>query len=85
MVSIWNDISEIQECLRRRMKEWKVPGLSLVIIKDGDAIHSNGYNFEITRESSANISIGIGILADQEIVDIDSPAKKICLSFSYII
>jgi len=76
--------------VERTMAEWKVPGLSLAVVKDGRVIHARGYGhrdlerrlpvtprtlFAIGSISKSFTATGLSILADEGKLDWDRPVR----------
>ena len=72
------------------MKEWKVPGLAIAIVKDGKVLYAKGYGhrdvkkglpvttntlFAIGSCSNAFTAAAMGILVDEKKLDWDKPAR----------
>ena len=72
------------------MKEWKVPGLALSIVKDGELVYSNGYGYRdpdkglkmdadtlyrIASNSKAFASMSLAMLVDEGKLEWDKPVK----------
>ncbi|MCD4783390.1 MAG: serine hydrolase [Candidatus Eremiobacteraeota bacterium] len=81
-------INEIEEIVTRSMKEWKVPGVAMAVIKDGRIIYTKGFGYRdaknklpVTTEtvfpigscSKAFTSFIAGLLVDEGILDWDKP------------
>lgn len=73
------------------MKDWKVPGLSLAIVKDGKIVYAKGYGFRdvakklpvtpdtlfaIGSNSKSFTAAALGILADEGKLDFDKPVRE---------
>lgn len=73
------------------MKDWKVPGLSLAIVKDGKVVYAKGYGFRdvakklpvtpdtlfaIGSNSKSFTAAALGILADDGKLDWDKPVRE---------
>ena len=76
--------------VERAMEEWKVPGLAVAVIKDGEVIHCRGYGYRDVEKRLAVTSrtlfaigsisksftvTGLGMLADQGKLDWDRPVR----------
>ncbi len=88
----WNErMRDFDRCLKEKMEEWKVPGLALAIVKDGNVILSGGYGlrnkagnkevtentvFAIGSSTKAFTASAAGILADEGKLEWDAPVKK---------
>ena len=74
------DLKKIDQYIEKARKEWKVPGMSVAIVKDGYIVHSKGYGvleqgksarvdentlFAIASNTKAFISSAIGTLVDR--------------------
>ena len=90
-------IEEIDEFITEIMKEWKVPGLSIAVVKDDSAIIVKGYGlrdiknklpvtpqtlFGIASCSKAFTCTDIGILVDQEKLTFGKSVKNVIPEFS---
>jgi len=78
------------------MKEWKVPGLAIAIVKDGEVIHAKGYGFRDVEKKlpvtprtlfaigsitkSFTVTV-LGMLADEGKLDWDKPVPEYLPSF----
>ncbi len=73
------------------MKDWKVPGLSLAIVKEGKIVYAKGYGyrdvakklpvtpdtlFAIGSNSKSFTAAALGILADEGKLDFDKPVRE---------
>ena len=73
------------------MKDWKVPGLSLAIVKDGKIVYAKGYGFRdvakklpvtpdtlfaIGSNSKSFTAAALSILADEGKLDFDKPVRE---------
>ena len=78
----------LDEFINSRMKEWKVPGLSIAIVKDGQVIYSKGYGLRNAKENlpvtpqtlfaigsitKSFTALAFNMLADDGKVDLDKP------------
>ncbi|MFQ5926567.1 MAG: serine hydrolase [Terriglobia bacterium] len=85
------NLEGLDEFIVRVMKEWKVPGLALAIVKDGEVIHAKGYGYRDVEKKLAVtprtlFAIGsitksftvtaLGILADEGKLDWDKPVRE---------
>ncbi len=90
------DFNGFDEFVTEAMKEWKVPGLAISIVKDGEVIYSQGYGYrdkekklKVTPEtlfaigscSKAFTAASMGILVDEEKLEWNKPARKYLPSF----
>lgn len=77
--------------IEEQMKAWKVPGLSIAVVKDGEVIMMEGYGhrdidqrlpvtpntlFAIGSTTKAFTALAAGILADEGTLDLDTPVKE---------
>ena len=84
-------IHVIDEFVRDRMKSGDIPGLSIVVIKDGRQILERGYGyanlengtkvtehtcFEIGSNSKAFTALGILLLEQKGVIGLDDPVRK---------
>jgi CubicO group peptidase (beta-lactamase class C family)/Tol biopolymer transport system component/poly(3-hydroxybutyrate) depolymerase len=73
------------------MKEWKLPGLAIAVVKDGKVIHANGYGFRDAEKqlpvtpktvfaigsiSKSFTATGLGMLVDDGKLDWDKPVRS---------
>lgn len=80
----------LDQLIDEGLKEWKVPGLALSVVKDGELLYSNGYGFRdpekglkmnadtlyrIASNSKAFVSLSLAILADEGKLDWDKPVR----------
>lgn len=90
-MSINDKFEGLDEFLSGIMKEWKVPGMAVGIVKDGETVYSGKLGlrnikenlkvtedtlFAIGSESKAFNSMAIGMLVDDGKLDLDTPIKK---------
>ncbi|UCE19600.1 MAG: serine hydrolase [Gemmatimonadota bacterium] len=76
--------------INQAMEEWKVPGLAVSVIKDGEVIHSKGYGYkdleskdEVTTKTLFSIAsvtksfttTAAAMLVDEGIIDWDTPLR----------
>ena len=84
------DKQEFREFVKKEMKDWKVVGTAVLIVKDGKVIFSEGFGyrdlekklpvdsktvFPIASCTKTFTSLAIGILADEGKVDLDKPIR----------
>jgi N-acyl-D-amino-acid deacylase len=77
--------------VERAMAEWKVPGLAVAVVKDGEVVHCRGYGyrdqekrqavtartlFAIGSISKSFTVTGLGMLADRGQLDWDRPVRE---------
>ena len=89
-------LTGLDEFVAAQMKEWKVPGVAVAVIKDGKVIHSKGYGyrdvkkqlpvtsktlFAIGSSSKAFTVMSLGVLVDQGKLDWDKPVREYLPSF----
>jgi CubicO group peptidase (beta-lactamase class C family) len=85
------DLSSLDAFIESAMKEWRVPGLGLAVVRDGEVVLARGYGvrakgkteavdadtiFAIGSSSKAFTAACIGLLVDQKKVDWDDPVIK---------
>lgn len=85
------DVDKLDAYLSQAQKDWKIPGISIGIIKDGEVILSKGYGmleagktdpangaslYAIASNTKAFISASLGILVDEGKVNWDDPVRK---------
>ena len=81
----------LDEFIAEQMKEWKVPGLAIAVVKDGKAIHVKGYGYRdveaklaVTTKTLFGIgsitksfaAVTLGILVDEGKLDWDKPVRE---------
>lgn len=86
----------LDEFIAAVMQDWKVPGLAIAIVKDGEVIHSKGYGFRDVKKKlpvtpKTLFAIGsitksftvtvLGMLADEGKLDWDKPVWEYLPSF----
>ena len=84
------------DLLYEQMKEWKIPGMAVGIIKNGEIIYCGelglrnvNKNLNVTKDtlfaigsaSKAFTSLSIGLLVDEGKLDLDTPIKKYMPNF----
>src|SRR5947209_2156500 len=84
------------EFVRDIMRDWKVPGLAIAVIKDGEVIFSQGFGkrdveaglevttqtlFPIASCTKAFTTTAMAILADEGKLDWDTPVKRYLPTF----
>lgn len=77
--------------IEEQMKAWKVPGLSVAVVKDQEIVMMEGYGyrnvdqnlpvtsdtiFAIGSSTKAFTALSAGIMADEGVLDLDAPVKK---------
>ena len=80
----------IDTFIQQAMDEWKVPGLAVSIIKDGEVIHTKGYGykdlslkdavttrtlFSVASVTKSFTTTAAAMLVDEGIIDWDTPLK----------
>lgn len=84
-------LNGFDEFVESTMKEWKVPGLALSIVKDGDLVYSNGYGYRdpdkglkmdadtlyrMASNSKAFASMSLAMLVDEGKLEWDKPVRE---------
>lgn len=84
-------VQDIEKYIEKARMDWKVPGLAVGIIKDGQVVMSKGFGsqvagqnrpvdgktlFAIASNTKAFISAAIGILVEEGKLNWDDPVKK---------
>jgi CubicO group peptidase (beta-lactamase class C family) len=84
-------LSSLDAFIESAMKDWRVPGMSLAIVRDGDVVLARGYGlrttgktdpvdgdtiFAIGSSSKAFTGACVGLLVDQKKVGWDDPVTK---------
>ncbi|MFW6148069.1 MAG: serine hydrolase domain-containing protein, partial [Thermodesulfobacteriota bacterium] len=90
------DFNGFDEFVTEAMKEWKVPGLAVSIVKDGEVIYSKGFGYRdkekklnVTPEtlfaigscSKAFTAAAMGILVDEGNLEWDKPVRTYLPTF----
>ncbi|MBT2765555.1 serine hydrolase [Paenibacillus sp. ISL-20] len=88
----------IHTYIEEQMKAWKVPGLSVAVVKDQEIVMMEGYGyrniaqslpvtsetlFAIGSSTKAFTALAAGILADEKILDLDTPVKEYLPDFMF--
>ena len=91
-----NQLQGFEDFVRTIIEYWKVPGVAVAIIKDGEIVHSQGYGlrnvaeglqvtpetlFPIASCTKAFTSTSMALLADEGKLDWDTPVKEYIPSF----
>jgi CubicO group peptidase (beta-lactamase class C family) len=91
------DVQDFRNFVNREMKNWNVPGLAVVIVKDGETILCEGFGhrdlanrkivtpdtlFAIGSSTKAFTALGAGILVDEKKLDIDKPVQDYYPAFT---
>lgn len=89
-------LAGLDQFIAEQLKEWKVPGLAIAIVKDGKVIHAKGYGhrdlakklevtpdtlFAIGSTTKAITATTMGILADEGKLDWDKPVREYLPAF----
>src|SRR5262245_31114861 len=84
-------LSSLDAFIESAMKDWRVPGLGLAVVRDGEVVLARGYGvralgktdavdadtiFAIGSSSKAFTAACVGLLVDQKKVDWDDPVTK---------
>ncbi len=84
-------LDKISDYLDTTMAYWKVPGLAMAIVKDGEVIFAEGFGhrdierqlpvtpatlFAIGSSTKAFTATGLGILAGEGKIDLDKPVRE---------
>jgi CubicO group peptidase (beta-lactamase class C family) len=84
-------LSSLDSFIESAMKDWRVPGLGLAVVRDGEVVLARGYGvralgktdavdgdtiFAIGSSSKAFTAACVGLLVDQKKVDWDDPVTK---------
>src|SRR5260370_15067191 len=85
-----------EDFVQSTMDDWKVPGLGIAIVKDGEVVFSQGFgkrdvehNVEVTphtifpigSSTKAFTTLAMAVLADQGKLDWDRPVKEYLPTF----
>src|SRR5699024_7418012 len=91
-----NHLQGVEEFILEQMEAWKVPGVAVSIVKDGQVILSEGYGFrdsekekQVTPETifpigsatKAFTTAAMGVLVDEGQLDWDQPVREYIPSF----
>ena len=83
-------LNELDDFIHHTMEEWKVPGLAISLIQNGEVVHSKGYGYkdlksqdEITPKTLFSVAsvtksfttTAAAMLVDEGIIDWDTPLK----------
>jgi CubicO group peptidase (beta-lactamase class C family) len=89
-------LNGFDQFVNQQIKEWKVPGLAIAIVKDGKVIHAQGYGFRDVKKNlpvtadtlfaigsctKAFTATTMGILVDDAKLDWDKPVRDSIPSF----
>jgi dipeptidyl aminopeptidase/acylaminoacyl peptidase/CubicO group peptidase (beta-lactamase class C family) len=84
-------LAGLDEFITEVMKEWKVPGLAVAVVKDGKVIHAKGYGYRDTAKqlpvttktvfaigsiTKSFTVTGLGMLADDGKLDWEKPVRS---------
>ncbi|MFP4083216.1 MAG: serine hydrolase [Candidatus Aminicenantes bacterium] len=90
------DLEGLDQFIKDRMEEWKVPGLAISVVKEGKVIYSEGFGlrnveqelevtprtlFAIGSCSKAFTAVAMGILVDEGKLDWDNPVREYLPAF----
>ncbi len=91
-----NALNGFEDFVHSAMKEWKVPGLALSIVRDGKVLYSKGFGYrdvenrlKVTPETlfaigsctKAFTSVTVGLLVDEGRTDWDTPVRNFLPTF----
>lgn len=91
-----SQLADLDSFITKAIKDWKVPGLAIAVVQDGEVIHSKGYGFRnfknrlpvtpktlfaIASVTKSFTVSSLGILVDQGRLDWDEPVRKFVPSF----
>lgn len=83
-------LGDLDQFITARMQEWKVPGLSIAVVKNGQVIYTKGYGLRNTKENlpvtpqtlfaigsitKSFTALAFNMLADDGKVDLDKPVR----------
>jgi CubicO group peptidase (beta-lactamase class C family) len=89
-------LAGFDEMVEGLLREWSVPGMAIVVVKDGEVIHRRGYGlrdvernlpvttdtiFAIGSSSKAFTTMALGLLADEGKLDWETPVKTYIPTF----
>jgi len=90
------DLKKITAFINEMMKEWKVPGAAVGIVKDGEVVFSEGFGlrnidenlpvtpntlFVLASVTKAFITMSMGMLVDDGLLDWDTPVRTYLPNF----
>ncbi len=90
------DLSKMDKYFKKSMKQWKIPGMAIAIVKNDSVIFSKGYGlrdinkrakvdentlFAIASNTKAFTATAIGILVDEGKLKLDDPVRKYMPNF----
>jgi len=90
------NLKGLEKFINKTMEEWKVPGLGISILKDGNIVFSQGFGFRDVKSSmpvtprtlfaigsctKAFTAVTMGILVDEGKLDWDTPVKEYLPTF----
>ena len=90
---MWSDLENLVEA---SMQEWKVPGLALAVIQDGEVVLQKGYGVRDTETglpvtadtqfllcsiTKSFTAAGLGLLVDERKLDWDRPVRELLPEF----
>ncbi|MDH6165170.1 CubicO group peptidase (beta-lactamase class C family) [Variovorax boronicumulans] len=90
---MWSDLESLVEA---SMQEWKVPGLALAVIQDGEVVLQKGYGvrdtdtglpvttdtqFLLCSITKSFTAAGLGLLVDERKLDWDRPVRELLPEF----
>ena len=73
-------VQTLDQYIQKAQKDWKVPGLAITVVKDGEVLHSKGYGIrEVGKAETVNtktlfgcmsttkamVAVGMGLLVDE--------------------
>ena len=82
---------DLEQFVRSRMQNWKVPGIAIAVVQNGQIIYSHGFGlrdvknnlpvttktiFAIGSISKSFTSLSMGILNDEGKLDWDKPVRQ---------
>lgn len=85
------DLDALDAYIEQARRDWKVPGLAVAIVKDGQVLHAKGYGvrsletgepvteetlFAMASTTKAMTAAALAMLVDEEKVDWDDPVVK---------
>jgi CubicO group peptidase (beta-lactamase class C family) len=90
------DYSTLDPVIEQIMKEWKVPGLAIAVVKEGRVVYTRGFGYRDVKKglkvtpdtlfaigscSKAFTAAALGILADEGKIDWDKPVREYLPAF----
>eukprot|EP01036_Dinobryon_divergens_P010294 gene10294-13790_t len=90
---MWSDLERLVEA---SMREWKIPGLALAVVRDGELVHQKGYGvrdmrgaepvtpetqFLLCSITKSLTAAGLGLLIDEGRLEWNRPVREVIPEF----